>query len=119
MNTLIAALSTLMLCFAGFSCLALAMDRHYEQVSGEPSTIPTLRLTLRLGAAVLGMAGLAACLQGWGTAVGSLVWLGMLSCGALGVAMMLSYRPSRLVGTACAAAVTGLALAVVARFVAT
>ena len=110
MSTLMAAL---MLSYAGFACVALAMDRHYEQVSGNEFTTRRLRRGLRGVASALVAVGLIACLQAWGAAVASLVWLGMLSCGAVGVTLTLSYRPAWLVVPGGVAAVMGLGLAVV------
>lgn len=112
MSTLMAAMATLMLSFAGFACLALAMDRHYEQVSGHEFTTLRLRRALRGLASALLAVGLIACLQAWGAAVASLVWLGMLSCGALMVALTLSYAAGRLTVLSGTAAVMGLGLAV-------
>lgn len=114
MSTLMAAMATLMLSFAGFACLALAMDRHYEQVSGREFTTLRLRRALRGLASALLVAGLIACLQAWGAAVASLVWLGMLSCGALMVALTLSYAAGRLIVLSGAAATAGLTVCVAA-----
>ncbi|EWM45616.1 hypothetical protein D557_3622 [Bordetella holmesii 70147] len=85
------------------------MDRHHEQVTGL-DTPATRRWMLRLNGVALALAGLTCCLQAWGSAVAALVWLGLLSCGAILVTLMLSYAPRRLPATALAAALAALAL---------
>ncbi|EHK66060.1 DUF3325 domain-containing protein [Achromobacter arsenitoxydans] len=111
MSTTFAALAALALAFAAFACLALAMDRHQAQATGRDTTTPGLRFGLRLSAALLALVGMAACLQAWGVAVAALVWLGMLSCGAILTTLTLSYAPRRLRILAAAAALLGLGLA--------
>ncbi|OZI71548.1 DUF3325 domain-containing protein [Bordetella genomosp. 12] len=109
MSPALAAATALALVFAGFACLALAMDRHHEQATGLDT--PALRRALlRLNALALGAAALAVCLQSWGSVVAILVWLGLLSCGAILVTLTLSYLPRRLPLIALAAAMAALAL---------
>lgn len=72
-------MSALALAFATFACLALAMDRHHEQATGHEATTFGIKCGLRLSAALLALAAMAACLQAWGLAVAARVWLGMLS----------------------------------------
>lgn len=110
MSAFYAALAALALAFAAFACLALAMDRHQEQATGREATTPGLRRGLRLSAALLALAAMAACLQAWGVAVAVLVWLGMLSCGAILTTLTLSYAPRRLRMLATASALLGLGL---------
>lgn len=111
MSTSIAALATLALAFAAFACLALAMDRHHEQATGHEAITSRLKCGLRLGAALLALAALAACLQAWGVVVAALAWLGILSCGAILTTLTLSYAPRRLRALASLAALLGLGLA--------
>ncbi|MEN5160175.1 DUF3325 domain-containing protein [Achromobacter spanius] len=110
MSTTIAALAALALAFATFACLALAMSRHHEQATGHETITFGITCGLRLSAALLALAAMAACLQAWGIAVAALVWLGMLSCGAILTTLTLSYAPRRLRTLAAMAAILGLGL---------
>lgn len=110
MSTTTAALAALALLYAACACLALAMDRHFEQATGSEAVPPRLRRALRLCALLLAAAALAACLQPWGAAVATVVWSGMLSCGALLAALTLSLAPRRLGGLALCATAAGLGL---------
>lgn len=110
MSTTIAALAALALAFATFACLALAMDRHHEQATGQETTTFGIMCGLRLSAALLALAAMAACLQAWGIAVAALVWLGMLSCGAILTTLTLSYAPRRLRTLSAMAVFLGLGL---------
>lgn len=111
MSTTFAALASLALAFAALACLALAMDRHHEQATRRETTTSGIRCGLRLGAALLALAAMAVCQQAWGVVVATLVWLGMLSCGAILTTLTLSYAPRRLPTLATAAALLGLGLA--------
>jgi|GEM_PF-3732519 len=84
------ALVILMLACAGFAGLALAMDRPHRQVLQHASSAP--RWAPRLG----GIAGLAlsfaACVADAGWATGAILWLGVLTAGAVIVACLLTWR---------------------------
>jgi hypothetical protein len=83
------ALLALLLSLAGFTSLALAMDRHHRQLRGRPlgdghgrrlRLVGGLSLALSYGCVVADM--------GW--ALGSLAWFGFLSLGAAAVLLRLS-----------------------------
>lgn len=77
--------------FSGFTALGLAMDRHHEDSYGRGSSPGPRRPWLR-GAGALGLLlSLAACLAIKGPAQGWVLWLGVLTAGALGVVGVLSY----------------------------
>ena len=49
------------------------------------------------------------CMAGWSASVGVVAWLGFLSAGALGVALLLPYAPKLLFRSSLLAAVAALA----------
>lgn len=91
------ALLAAILAYAGLAGLALAMDRHHRQVWRRGAS-PPRRMALRLaGAASLGGSLAASAVPaGWG--VGIVLWLGLLTAAALGVAMLLAYVGNRRTG---------------------
>lgn len=107
MSTLIAASVALGLAFAAFAALALAMDRHYEQVMHRMHAHKTLRLCLRAAGAALMLLALWCCVTAWGAVVATLVWLGLLSCAALMTTLALSYMPRYLPALAMGMGVSG------------
>ena len=98
------------LCWAGMQALGLAMDRHYEQLTGRRAPPPSQRVALRAAGGVLLAAALWVCFSGWGPAIGFVVWWGFLTLGALAVALLLPALPRAGVG---AAAVAGVLAALV------
>ncbi len=91
--------SALLLCAAllsatvGLGWLALAMDVHWQQVSGLPRVPPRTQRVLRaLGVAALA-ASLALCLAADHPTMAALVWVMALAASALGVAITLAWRP--------------------------
>ena len=101
--------SAWLLCYAGMAALCLAMDRHHAQVWGRDAT-PAARWGLRSIGWVLLAAALVPCVLGWGGSVGTVVWLGFLSAGALCVVGCLSYAPRWAAGAAVAAGLLGVGL---------
>lgn len=91
MSLTLAALLAVALCYAGMAGLCLAMDRHHAQVwrTKAPSRQRLLRLA---GWALLALA-VWPCVEVWGSAVGPVVWFGMLSVGAFVLVLLLPYRP--------------------------
>jgi peptidoglycan/LPS O-acetylase OafA/YrhL len=96
----IAALAFVIAC-AGFTALALAMDRHHR-VLYRRSPSPFARWALR----ALGCAGLAAalavCVADAGWSEGSILWFGLLSAVALCIALVFAYAMPRSEGSAAA-----------------
>ncbi|MFM9926450.1 DUF3325 domain-containing protein [Variovorax sp. H27-G14] len=107
MSTGYAALLGLALAFAGMAGLSLAMDRHYDQLTRLREAPVRHRLTLRVAGAVLLAAAIVPCVMAWGATVGTVAWLGLLSAGALPVALLLPYRPRGMAGLAACAALAG------------
>ncbi|NHZ94764.1 DUF3325 domain-containing protein [Massilia sp. CCM 8734] len=94
-----ASLLALGLAYAGMGLLCLAMDRHHVQAwRREPSV--RLRLGLRGAGAILLALALLPCVATWGGTVGTVLWLGFLSAGALPLVFLLPYAPR---ATACSA----------------
>jgi ABC-type enterochelin transport system permease subunit len=100
--------------YSGFAALSLAMDRHHEDVFGrgkEPSA--RLRNQLRgLGSFAL-LLSLIACVALRGATIGPVLWLGVLTAGAIALVLVLTYAPQRVVRLAqCVAAVAAAGLLV-------
>ncbi|MFT3778407.1 MAG: DUF3325 domain-containing protein [Ottowia sp.] len=93
--------AALLACTLGMGWLALAMQAHWAQVwPGVPLARPG-RLRV-LGALALA-ASLALCLAADHASMAVLVWVMALAASALGVAMVLTWRPRWLRGLAWAA----------------
>ncbi len=98
----------LALCYAGMAALALAMDRHHEQVTGQGDVPGPRRQALRWGGGLLLALALAACAAAWGLTVGLVAWCGFLTAGGLAVAWLLPYAPRQAAVAALAALLLGL-----------
>ncbi|QIL80214.1 DUF3325 domain-containing protein [Diaphorobacter sp. HDW4A] len=83
MTMLYAGMLTLALTLGAMTALALAMDRHYEQWTGQRSVPPTRARWLRIAGVLLLLLSLLPCVQLWGGTVGCVAWLGFVSAGAL------------------------------------
>ena len=93
MSGSLASLIAFALCFTGMAALSLAMDRHYEQVTGRSEPPSNQRRALRgLGWLLLTVA-LWPCIAAWGIGVGLTAWCGWLTAGAMAVAWTLPYIP--------------------------
>lgn len=80
----------------GMAWLALAMDVHWEQVSGAPAHPPRAQPLLRvLGAAALAVS-LGLCLAADHVTMAPLVWIMGCAASAVGVAFTLAWRPRAL-----------------------
>lgn len=88
-----APLAALALAFAGMAGLALAMDRHHEQVTGRAEVPRTRRLVLRWVGGLLLALSQAACIVAWGATVGVTAWCGFLTAGGLLVGVLMTYAP--------------------------
>ncbi|QHF43357.1 hypothetical protein PspS35_05965 [Pseudomonas sp. S35] len=85
-------LLALLMCYAGFTALCLATDRHHgELLHSKPS--PRRRLGLRVaGWSLLGVAiWPAVSVAGWGQ--GLVEWCAVLMLSALLLVLLLPYRP--------------------------
>ena len=82
-------LSSLCIAYAGFLALALAMDRHHEQIFARRPSARTSRLLGWAGWLVLGLS-LPPAVMAWGWAIGLPAWLGLLT---LAAAVLLRLRP--------------------------
>jgi hypothetical protein len=79
--------------FAGFSILALAMNRHHKQIwRREPSR--RRQWLLRLAGSWLLLSSLGLCQAQVGWASGLVWWTGLLTVAALLVILLLTYRPN-------------------------
>jgi hypothetical protein len=90
MTIAFATIAAVALGFAGFSALALAMNRHHQQVlKRAPSTAHARGL--RATGWILLSLSLVCCVMGWGASVGPVVWFGLLSADAIAVVLLLTY----------------------------
>lgn len=105
-------LAAFCLAYAGFAALALAMDRHYEDIFNA-AIAPTQRVPLRLaGAAALGLSlWLAGVTYGW--SYGVVEWIGMLAIAGLLLIWVLTYRPVVAIGLGAGCAVAAPVIALV------
>lgn len=90
------------LCFAGMAALGLALDRHYEQLTGVDTTPRRHRVPLRVVGWALLAAALWPCIASNGVGVGLTAWSAWLAAGAMAVAWTLPYVPRWTVGAAVA-----------------
>jgi hypothetical protein len=106
-----AALTALAIACAGFTTLALAMDRHRcEMLRHEWPSRFVWPLRLAGGALLAGALHLA-CLDAGSVSVGILWWLGLLSIAGTALVVLLAYRPRWSLWFGCAALAFGLAQA--------
>jgi hypothetical protein len=94
--------------FSGFAALSLAMDRHHEDSYGRGSSPGARRPWLRVAGTLGLLLSLLASLAIKGPTQGWVLWLGVLTAGALVLVGVLSYAPRR---AALLAAVAGAASA--------
>jgi len=97
--------------FSGFAALGLAIDRHHEDSYGRGKSPGARRPWLRLAGTLALLLSLAACLAVQGPTQGWVLWLGVLTAGALVVVGVLSYAPRR---AAPLAAIAGVLAAITA-----
>ncbi len=98
------ALIVLALSYAAMAAVSLSMERHQQQVFGKPVSRP---VALRLGGWALLAVALVPAIGAWGTSVGIVAWLGMLTFAALGLGLQLTYAPRPVAWAAPAAALAG------------
>lgn len=80
----------------GMAWLALAMDEHWRQVTGDAAPGPIATRVLRvLGTSAL-LASAALCFAADHASMAVLVWVMTLAAAALVVAFTLAWRPQRL-----------------------
>lgn len=79
-------------CF-GFACLALSMDRHREAVSAEIAWSARRLAVLRTLGGLALAASLVFALMRDGPSFGSLMWVLILTAGAIAVTFTLTWRP--------------------------
>nr|WP_295107890.1 DUF3325 domain-containing protein [uncultured Caulobacter sp.] len=87
-------LLALLLSLAGFTALALAMDRHHHTATGARPAKRRKRLLQLAGILALTLAFVVA-IAAWGWAYGPIYWLGLLTAGAAPALLALTYAPPR------------------------
>lgn len=93
MNMLCMPSTAILLAIAGMITLGLAMDRHYQQLTGKYEIPKAMRVGLRSLGVLLLAASLWCCVVQWDATVGAAVWCGMLTAGMLMAALLFSYAP--------------------------
>jgi hypothetical protein len=78
----------------GFSCLALAMEVHWEQVRADRPLPRTTAVGLRVVGVACLFASLVLCLVVDHATMAALVWVLTLTASALVVAFTLTWRPA-------------------------
>ncbi|MGU3536627.1 DUF3325 domain-containing protein [Methylobacterium sp. A54F] len=107
MTPIVLALN-LALAFAGLAALALSLDRHHRDAFGTRVPKARARMLRLAGWAGIALSLLSAgILEDW--TFGPVQWIGALIGGALGVVLLLSYRPAWLRPAALAALPLALA----------
>ena len=84
---------TLMTSWLGFCCLALAMSRHWTQVTDAVEPSPARRKHLRMTGYSALTISLILAVGTEGASFGSLLWVMALTMGAAAVASILTWRP--------------------------
>ncbi|WP_343729763.1 DUF3325 domain-containing protein [Duganella sp.] len=84
--------------YTGFACIALAMPDYWERAGGDSAGHAPLRRPLRASGGLLLCLALALCLWRDGASFGSLLWMILLTAGAIAVAFTLTWRPQLLRG---------------------
>jgi hypothetical protein len=85
-------LLALALAYSGFCSLCLAMDRHHADLFGTRPSAGRARLLYWGGWTLLALA-LWLSIAAHGVAVGSVLWVGLLSVAAVTLVLLLTYRP--------------------------
>jgi NAD/NADP transhydrogenase beta subunit len=78
---------------AGMAWFALAKLPHWQQVTGQQAQRQGTRRRLRLAGAMAVSVSLALCLLADHASMSFLVWIMIQAAAALGVAMVLAFRP--------------------------
>ncbi|MFO2465973.1 DUF3325 domain-containing protein [Pseudomonas sp. 15FMM2] len=82
--------AALLLACAGMLGLCLGLERHYKQAWRRlPHRF--VRRSLRVMGWLMLAASFGVCVQIWDWAMGPVAWLGLISLGGLGVALLLPY----------------------------
>jgi hypothetical protein len=87
------AVLALVLAYAGFLALALAMDRHAAEMGQARRVPPGRRQVLRIAGSIVLALSLWASIAAWGAPFGILGWLGALTAGAIVLVLVLAVRP--------------------------
>lgn len=107
---ILAAMASSTLGFAAFTALALAMDRHHEQMLGRRKVPPRQKLAFRAAGWLLLALSLRASVLGWGWSLGSAIWLGLLTLSAITLILLLGWRSRAARWTGIAGLAVGIIL---------
>lgn len=78
--------------YLGFAALAMSQDRHWHRLGGGRHCPPRTAVVLRLAGYALLFVALVLSLERDGASLGSLLWLTIITVGALCVVATLSWR---------------------------
>ena len=108
-------LATLLFAFAGFAALCLAMDKHQPDLVGHRLAATNIRWLRGAAIAVLAAAyASAAAVSGW--RFGVVEWIGAIMVAALGLTLLLPYRPRWIVRLAMGGGIAGVMICAFATF---
>ncbi|MEM7120381.1 MAG: DUF3325 domain-containing protein [Pseudomonadota bacterium] len=96
--------------YAGFACLALAMDRHHRQLWQRPVG-QGRRAMLRLAGATLLTTSLVACSAAAGWSTGLVLWFCVLTASGLAFVVLLPLAPRLALAGTLAVIPSGIAAA--------
>ena len=96
MNDFMLFAAALIVVYFGFALLAVSQDRHWHLLGGERHCPVHLTLPLRTAGGGLLLGALVLLLASDGADFGSLLWVTVLSLGALAVVATLTWRPGLL-----------------------
>ncbi|SEI71522.1 Protein of unknown function [Sphingomonas sp. OV641] len=108
-------LATLLFAFAGFAALCLAMDKHQPDLIGHRLAATNVRgLRVAALAALAAAYASAAAVSGW--RFGVVEWVGAIMIAALGLTLLLPYRPRWIVRLAIGGGIAGVMICAFATF---
>lgn len=96
------------LTYAGMTGLSFAMPRHYKQITGQYTLATSQRYFFKILGWLLLILALVPCMQAWGLAIGTVIWLGFLTAGGLLIVLLLPYFPRLAVLAAAFAGIIGV-----------
>ena len=80
------------LAYSGLAAICFAMPSHWRKLAGGAPSVRTSTV-LRTAGSIALLSSLVICLRLHGIAIGSLVWLGVLSCTGLGLIGLVAWTP--------------------------
>ena len=80
------------LAYSGLAAICFAMPSHWRKLAGGALS-PRMSTVLRIAGSIALLLSLVTCFRMHGFAIGSLVWLGVLSCTGLALIGLVAWTP--------------------------